>query len=371
MTAAVIEMANLPPRVLTRGPGPRRVDLWLYGCGNVGRELCAMLAAHRATICEREQIELRVVAITNTRGTRFDSAGLDPRNFAELSPEALSPADIVRRMSSHAHPMLVDLTATDAGALYIQAAEAGLAIATANKLPFVSAAEPYRRMQAAARRGRGVYYETTVGADLPVLGPLADRVRSGDRILRVEGSLSGTLGLLSDAVSRGVPLDKAVLDAQAQGTTEPDPCEDLSGNDVARKALIITRELGLSLELEDVELEGFVSLEVLRDAREGGLYQALAKEAPRLSARVRGLAKAGSVLRYLATIDPGAARPVRIGLTAVAADHPAASLRGTEAMVTITTERTAGYPLTIRGPGAGGAVTASGVLADIVRGARS
>ena len=366
--SAALDMTSLPSPA-TRSRSPRRVDLWLYGCGNVGRELAAILARQATAICERERVDLRVVAITNTKGTRFDGAGLDPQAFGERAPEAIPTAEIVQRLSRHAHPILVDLTATDATSLYIDAMDAGLAVATANKRPFVSSMDGYRRLQAAARDGRGFFHETTVGADLPVLSPLIDRLRSGDHILRVEGSLSGTLGLLSDSVSRGMPLDVAVADAQARGTTEPDPCEDLSGNDVARKALIIARQLGLSLEIEDVELTGFVSREVLEDARARGLGAALADEAPRLSARVRGLAKAGSVLRYLATIDPSEAKPLRVGLIPVASDHPAASLRGTEAMVTIATERTAGYPLTVRGPGAGGAVTASGVLADILRAA--
>jgi len=369
--AALAESPRIAPRLLSRNPARRRVDLWLFGCGNVGGQLLEILHNRGSVIREREAIDLRVVAITTTRGSWGDAQGLSTGSFREAAPVPTPPELLLRRMALQNHPIFVDLTAAqDVGSLYRSVADAGLAIVSANKLPFVAAIHHYETLLEKARNGRGIFYETTVGADLPVLAPIIDRVRSGDDILRVEGSLSGTLGLLSDAVSRGVPLDQAVLDAKARGTTEPDPAEDLSGLDVARKAVIIARELGLAVELSNVELEGFVSSAVLESAKTIGLGAALAAETPRFSERVAGFTRASRVLRYLATIDPRA-RTVRVGPVAVAKDHPAASLSGTEALVSIVSERSGASAVTIRGPGAGGAVTASGVLADILRASRA
>jgi len=265
--------------------------------------------------------------------------------------------------------VLVDCTASDEmDRLYTRALARGFDVVTANKNPFVVDPERHAAIFAAARAsGRRVFYETTVGADLPVLAPIADRIRSGDAILLVEGSLSGTLGFLADGISRGENLAAAVEDARARGFTEPDPSEDLSGRDVARKALILARELGLRATLDEVELEPFVPASTLVRAKEIGLEAALAEAAPLFAARADRLRKEGQVIRYLAQVQPKSHTPIRVGPVVVDMAHPAAQLRGTEAFVAIHSERAGDVTIVVRGPGAGGAATASGVLADIMR----
>ncbi len=226
----------------------------------------------------------------------------------------------------------------------------------------------------ARARHRALRYETTVGASLPVIATLQDMVRTGDRVLSIEGSLSGTLGYLANEVSRGVALSTAVREARERGYTEPHPGDDLSGTDAARKALILAREIGLALELGDVEVEPFVPAALLAEADVGAFLESLRAHDEVFARRVRGLRDEGRVLRYLATIQPGdGATPprVRVGPVGVAADHPAARLRGTEALVAFTTERYRESPLVVQGSGAGGAVTAAGVLADVLAIARA
>ncbi|MCI0674092.1 MAG: bifunctional aspartate kinase/homoserine dehydrogenase I, partial [Myxococcaceae bacterium] len=270
-------------------------------------------------------------------------------------------------------PVLVDCTAADGmEATYHDAFARGIHVVAANKKPLALPWAERESLLAAARRHHRTYhYETTVGASLPVIDTLANLVRTGDTVRLVEGALSGTLGFLSDAVTRGVPLSAAVREARERGYSEPHPREDLSGMDVRRKALILARELGLALDLDDVEVEPFVPAALLAEDSPEAFLASLERLDREVEERVRALQSEGRVLRYLARIDPaahGTGRPtVKVGPVGVDRGHPAAHLKGAEALVAFTTERHREFPLLVRGAGAGGEVTASGVLADVLR----
>jgi len=219
------------------------------------------------------------------------------------------------------------------------------------------------------RHSRAWYYETTVGASLPVIETLKDLVRTGDQVRLIEGAFSGTLGYLANELMAGARLSAAVEDARNRGYTEPNPGDDLCGLDVARKALILARELGLALELSDVIVEPFVPRQGLEQLPVDELMAVLRSMDDEMHTQILQLKSEGRTLRYLARIDLNAAGgpKVTVGPVAVPNDHPAADLRGAEAFVAYTTERYSQYPLIVRGAGAGGAVTAAGVLADILR----
>ncbi|MBL9025624.1 MAG: hypothetical protein JNL21_25745 [Myxococcales bacterium] len=341
----------------------------LLGSGTVGSSLLRILARRRQVMVDASGLDLRVVAIAGRTETAFVRAGLDLDRWREAPRRPTDIPALIEVVAGLERPLLVDCTASDGmHGVYIRALSRGLDVVTANKNPFVVDPARHAALFAAARETRRrIFYETTVGADLPVLAPIIDRVRSGDTIRLIEGSLSGTLGFLADAVSRGEGLPAAVAEARARGYTEPDPTEDLSGRDVARKALILARELGLRLTLEDVELEPFVPSTTLARAREASLEVALAEAAPLFAARTERLRKEGRLIRYLAQVQPLSRTPLRVGPVVVGSDHPAAQLRGTEALVAIHSERAGDVTIVVRGPGAGGDATASGVLADIVR----
>lgn len=349
-----------------------RVFVHVVGRGNVGTNLLAIVASRREAIARRDGVDLFIVGVSGREETFFDPAGLDPAAFRNAPRRPTAMDGIVAELASLDRPVLVDCTAADGmDATYVEALRRGICVVTANKSPLSAAPDRYQAVFDAAREGQSrIFYETTVGADLPVLAPIADRIRSGDTIRLVEGSLSGTLGYLADAVSRGENLAEAVAEARRLGYTEPDPSEDLSGRDVARKALILAREIGLSATLEDVELEPFVPPGTLAAAREIGLERALAEAAPLFAARTERLRKEGRLIRYLAQIQPKSQTPIRVGPVVVDMAHPAAQLRGTEAVVAIHSDRAGDVTIVVRGPGAGGAATASGVLADILRSAR-
>jgi aspartokinase/homoserine dehydrogenase 1 len=343
----------------------------VLGAGNVGGHLLSIIESQRPGLFNRTGLGLRVVGVATRRRSAFQASGLPS---ARQRPVSGGPSvfELIDRVAALPHPILVDCTAsTEMETVYLHAFERGVSVVTANKLPLTLPFARARRLAEAATPRCAVFaYETTVGADLPILGPIADRLASGDVITRIVGSLSGTLGFLAWKTSTGTPLVHAVREARALGYCEPDPAEDLSGRDVARKALILGRELGLDLDLEDVDLEPFVPAEVLARAASSGLESALEEASPAFGERSRALAADGYVLRYLAVIDPAAPARVKVGPVAVDASHPAAPLRGTEALVAVSSERAAGVPLVVRGPGAGGAATASGLYAEIVRAAR-
>lgn len=348
-------------------------SVFVLGKGTVASALFAQLHGLQRG-GGRASAAVRLVGAADRRGSWFDAGGGDPRAAvarldAARAGEGL--AATIDRLRSLPTPILVDCTAADGmERAYERALGAGVHVVTANKKPLaIPASARARLFAAAARAGRALRYETTVGASLPVIETLQNLIRTGDRVDRIEGSLSGTLGYLAGELARGVPLSRAVASARVQGLTEPHPRDDLSGVDVARKALILAREIGLEVELSEVSIEPFVPASILAHETPEALLTALERYDPLVVSQMEELRRRGEVLRYLATIEPASTRgpaQVRVGPVGVPEQHPAARLRGTEALVSFRTERFSAHPLVVQGPGAGGALTAAGVLADLL-----
>lgn len=342
----------------------RIVHLVLVGCGRVGRALLQMLAELRDRYREEHNLELRLVALVSSRLLLLDEHGLDPATAADDIAHGIPrPSDevLVNRLVGQrfTDAILIDVSAADLTDLHRAALEVGFHVVTANKVPLSGSMDSYYGLVRARNASRVRYgYETTFGAGLPVLHTLKELLHTGDALERVLGCFSGTLGFLCTRLEDGLSLVEAVGEAEQLGYTEPDPREDLSGRDVARKALIIARAMGWRIEPHEVELEPLV------DGLEGGLASALIEHGPALERRVAEAAERGEVLRYVAEITGNAAR---VGLRTVPKDSPIGSLRGPDNMMVFQTRRYHDYPLVIRGPGAGAEVTAAGVLGDILR----
>ncbi len=355
----------------------QQVSLLVLGRGTVGGALLRQIQAQRESLLGGHDVLLGVVGVAWSSGAVFDEEGVDLERLGErtLSSENGHPPDILdllERLRRLPVPILVDCTAADGmERVYEEAFARGIHVVTANKKPLtIRWEEREALMQAARRSHRAWQYETTVGAGLPVIETLKNLVRTGDRVLLAEGSFSGSLGYISNEAMRGVLLSEAVRRARDLGYTEPNPLEDLSGMDVARKALILAREMGLPLGFEDVRVRPFVTLDLSLGTGVEEVLRALEDLDGEMAARIEAEKRRGRVLRYLARIEPAGERgrpTVEVGPVFVEADHLSTRLRGTEAFVAFTTERYREYPLLVQGAGAGGEVTAAGVLTDILR----
>jgi aspartokinase/homoserine dehydrogenase 1 len=351
------------------------LNVLVLGKGVVGSQLLAQIDAQRAALEASEGVRLRLVGLADSRHLLFSTQGLTLGGYGDrlrASP-VNEPSHLLQRLDELRRlpvPVLVDCTAADGMEIvYREALARGIHVVAANKKPLTLPWQEREVLFAHARSAhRAYHYETTVGASLPIIETLKNLVRTGDRVHLIEGSLSGTLGFLCGELMRGVPLSRAVEEARERGFTEPRPQDDLSGLDAGRKALILARELGLRLELEDVVVEPLVPRDLLASGDVGEFLAELRRRDDSMARQVERIARAGKVLRYLARIEPDGVTPrVRVGAVPVGSDHPAHRLRGSEAVVSFTTERYREYPLVVQGAGAGGAVTAAGVLADVLR----
>jgi aspartokinase/homoserine dehydrogenase 1 len=353
---------------------PQHADVVLLGFGQIGRTLAGMLARAR-----HEGPRPRVVGIIDRSGYVFEPRGIPPRRLAALASQkasgkrlgavpggvAASTSDALAAIARHAlsRPIFVDLTAGDTGPLLRSALSAGMDVVLANKRPLSNALADSRSLQdTAATHDRRILHETTVGAGLPIIDTYYKLVEARDRVLRIDGCTSGTLGFLLSEIGRGRSFSETLRRAMEKGYTEPDPRDDLSGMDVARKALILGRLLGFTGELGDIALESLVP----EAARRLSLQDFLARLEEFDAAwdeRARTARENGRVLRYVASVTR---TRVEVGLRAVDASSPFASLSGTDNQVAFTTTRYRTNPLIITGPGAGPAVTAAGVLNDIL-----
>ena len=360
----------------------RRLDVILLGCGRIGRALAPLLVARRTHFFERFGLEPRVVALADRSGYLSRPNGFSPEELdailaAKLAGTAIAaqpgaiaasdPADVVRDVLRWrlARPVLVDVSDDDdTAAVFLEAFRLGCDVVTANKKPLAGDIARFRELRATAEaQGRLLRAEATVGAGLPVVDTLEMLLGTGDRLVRAEGCLSGTLGFVMGQLERGVAFSRAVAEAAELGYTEPDPVADLSGADVARKALILGRLAGLASAdqpvvprpLVDPALAGLPLAELLKKLTtlDAGFAQ-----------QVEAAKRDGKVLRYMARVEAGS---IDVGAMAVPVDSPAGRLDGTDNLIAFTSERYATRPLVVMGPGAGIEVTAMGVLGDILR----
>jgi aspartokinase/homoserine dehydrogenase 1 len=261
------------------------------------------------------------------------------------------------------NPILVDATASETSALLETALRHGADLVLANKVPLAGAQETIDNLfVAAALHGRRILSEATVGAGLPVIDTIRKLGESGDEILAIEGCPSGTLGFVLGEIGRGTSFSDAVRGAIAAGYTEPDPRADLSGIDVARKALILARLIGYRGDLSGVHVDSLVP-NPLREVSVAEFTDRLGELDEEWVARVNTARENGEILRYRARVTPS---DISVGLVAVCRDDPLASLTGTDNQFAITTRRYS-QPLVITGPGAGAPVTAAGVFNDLLR----
>jgi aspartokinase/homoserine dehydrogenase 1 len=219
-------------------------------------------------------------------------------------------------------------------------------------------------MELLDRRKRHFLFEANVGAGLPVVSTLRDLIASGDEIVRIEGILSGTLSYLFNTFDGSAPFSALVADAHRMGFTEPDPREDLSGQDVARKLLILARQIGLRMDLDEVEVDSLVPAPLARGVYSSRFLTAFQRYDGAMADRVRRAASRGAVLRYVGTLERGRARA---GLKEFPRNHPVAAAKGSDNVIAFTTKRYARTPLVVQGPGAGADVTAMGVFSDILK----
>ncbi len=354
------------------------VSLLVLGKGKVAAPLLDQVHRQRAGIERDYDISLRVAGLADSRRTLWEPEGVDLARWREAlaaQPETgpfglPGSAGILEALARLPNPVLVDLTAA-AGmeAVYAEAFRRGIDVVGANKLPPVVPWGERERLWAACRRHRRHWhYETTVGASLPVIETLRGLTRTGDRVLSVEGALSGTLGHVATEVMKGTALSLATRWARELGYTERDPRDDLSGLDAARKALILARELGAPAELAEVRVEPLVPAELLAPGSVDDLYRALRRYDDALAARAERMRGEGKALRYLARIELADRRAaIRVGPAEVGPEHRAAHLRGVESYVAFTTGRYREHPLVVQGEGVGGESTAGAVLADLLR----
>jgi homoserine dehydrogenase/pimeloyl-ACP methyl ester carboxylesterase len=364
---------------LARGYRERGVSLLVAGKGKVGSELLAQIRAQRLELEQDYDVVLRVNGLADTRGAAFAEEGIDLEGWRDAlaaAPaggplDARSAPALLDRLARLPRPVLVDVTADERMAeVYEQAFRRGIDVVSSNKRPLAAPLRRFEAIREARRqRGRHWHYDASVGASLPVLATLRRLVRGGDRIVQVEGSLSGTLGFLTGELQRGTTLSLALRWAMGQGHTEADPRDDLTGLDSARKALVLAREMGAHASLEEVQVEPFLPPELLAPGGPDALLHALRRHDGATATRFEGLRRRGKVLRYLARIVVGPERAlvIRVGPEEVEPDHPAARLVGVEAYVAFTTVRHPDRPLIVQGSGVGGAATAGALLAEIFR----
>ena len=357
-------------------------DAVLLGFGQIGRALAKIMAQGNGgkNGTPGKKSKLRLVAAIDRRGFVFDPNGLPPRVVAALSAakedgkslaempggRAASPADALAALAEHAlgDPILVDVTADESTPLIRQALGAGMDVVLANKRPISGPRAESESLAALAESaGRRLLTEATVGAGLPIFDTHRKLVESGDRVLKIEGCLSGTLGFVLTEVEKGRSFSAALGRAMELGYTEPDPRDDLSGVDVGRKALILGRLLAFAGEPADVAVESLVPAAMKALPREAFLSRLPDVDAD-WSRRAAAAKAKGATLRYVATVTKNR---ISVGLKVVDRSSPFYGLKGTDNQVAFTTSRYRKNPLVITGPGAGPAVTAAGVLNDMLR----
>lgn len=344
------------------------LNLFICGVGTVGGKLIEQIKKQYEELKERNRLKLNVVGIASSRNAIFNRDGLDLENFHDelkrsepSTPERLRDAVINMNIFNS---VFVDCTASkDIAMLYQSFLEHNISVVAANKIAASSDYDSYLKLKTTAlARGVKFRFETNVGAGLPIIGTINDLRNSGDKILKIEAVLSGTLNFIFNEISADVPFSETVRRAKEQGYSEPDPRIDLSGTDVVRKLVILSREAGYKVEQADVEKHLFVPDEYFEGSLED-FWERLPQLNADFEKRRKQLEAEGKRWRFVATMEGG---KTNVALKAVDRNHPFYNLEGSNNIVLLTTDRYKAYPMQIQGYGAGAGVTAAGVFANIM-----
>ena len=346
------------------------LNVFLLGIGLVGGNLLEQIKLQQPKLLSEKHLKIKLAGVANSKKMLFNRDGIDIATFREKMLNEGQESSLenfkneIIRLNMY-NSIFVDCTANDkAAGLYAELLNANVSIVTANKVAASSEYENYALLKKIAKRkGAKFLFETNVGAGLPIITTLNDLVNSGDTILKIEAVLSGTLNFIFNTISETVPLSQTIKMAKEQGYAEPDPRIDLSGVDVARKLLILVRESGYQFDMKDIKINTFVPGKYFEGSVDD-FWKNIPEIDVEFEANRKKLAAAGRFWRFVAKFENGKAE---IGLQEIGANHPFADLQGSNNLVMFTTERYHDFPMIIKGYGAGAAVTAAGVFADIIR----
>jgi bifunctional aspartokinase / homoserine dehydrogenase 1 len=346
------------------------LNVFLMGVGTVGSSLLQQLQKQQQKLLDEKHLKMKLTGVANSKKMVFLREGIEMSSFKEKLEQSEKKSSLqgfvneMKTMNIY-NSVFVDCTASDeVSDFYKEILSANISVVTANKVAASSSYENYIGLKNMAKqKGVKFLFETNVGAGLPIINTLNDLVNSGDRILKIEAVLSGTLNFIFNTISAEIPLSKTIRMAKEQGFSEPDPRMDLNGVDVARKILILARESGYPLEMEDITIERFVPDEFFDGSLDDFWKNIAQLDAGFEEERIR-LETENKKWRFVAQYENGKAQ---IGLQEVDSRHPFYDLEGSNNLVMYTTERYNEFPMLIKGYGAGASVTAAGVFADLIK----
>lgn len=348
----------------------KEMHLFIAGTGLVGSSLMKQLQKQSLTLLNEHNLKVNLMGVINTKKMLIDKKGISLENYKEAMKSSEDKGDIVSFIQQMTklnlrNSVFIDCTADeDVASRYEDILSRYVSIVAANKIACSSGLDYYQKLRSMANeRGVRFMYETTVGAGLPIIKTINDLIVSGDKILKIEAVLSGTMNFIFNEIGPDMPLSDAIRKAREKGYSEPDPRVDLSGTDVVRKIMILGREAGYSIEKSDVQVNKFLPDECF----EGDLndfFEKVKKYDSQFEEKRKKLSGQNKKWRFFATLDRGKAK---VELLTIGEDHPSYNLEGSNNIILFTTDRYKELPMVIKGYGAGAEVTAAGVFSDLMR----
>ena len=348
----------------------KQMNLFVMGIGNVGEKFIEQIAQQRKFLKENLKMNVRVVALSNSRKMIFDEDGIDLKNWKQEveNGEIADIAEFITKVKNLnlRNSIFVDITANnDVATIYNQFLKMNIGVVTCNKIACSSEYENYKNLKELARKYNVPFlFETNVGAGLPIIDTLKNLIASGDKVTKIDAVLSGSLNFIFNKFSETYNFHDAVKQAGVEGYTEPDPKIDLSGVDVARKILILIRESGYEMEMEDIENNFFLPDECMKTTNNDDFFKSLISNNSHFNALLKEANDKERRIKFVAQFNNGKAS---VGLQFIPKESPFYNLEGKDNIVQFFTERYIDQPLIIKGAGAGAAVTASGIFADVIR----
>ncbi len=355
--------------------GTKTLNVFMVGCGLIGSTLLRQIKEQSDFLRKNQSLEIKFIAIANSKKNLFNQEGVDLKKWKEelekAENENLRIENFIEKMMALNLPNSVFIDCTGNEKLtenYETILKNSISIITPNKKANSGTYQNYQKLKEIAQKSNIKFlYETNVGAGLPVISTLHDLLYSGDKIIKIEAVLSGTLSYIFNSFTGEKKFSEIVLEAQKKGYTEPDPRDDLNGIDAARKILILGREIGMPLEMEDIAVENLVPEDCRQTSGIEEFFAKLATHNDEYADKLKNAQAEQKRLCYIARIDTVGQAKVSVKLESVDKNHPFNALSGSDNIISFTTNRYLERPLVIKGPGAGAEVTAAGVFADVIR----